>query len=113
RFGMAFFDESETRPRQGHWIDSVEQPVIRSKLSEVRDLGRAADVGQSRQQEVLNDGGQRHVRAEAGRASLNDAKQLISAVTLFGSVQVKTPVVAPRHGRSAAVIEYEQRRGGG
>src|SRR5262249_57404703 len=101
---MAFLDQREAGSRQRHWIDAVEQSVIREQLGEVRDLGGAADVGQSRQEEGLNDGAQRHVGAETGRTSPGGFEQFSRAGTLFAPFPIKTPRIAPRHLPSAALL---------
>ena len=69
RLLMPALDNRKTRARQHARVLTPKRLIHRSKLREIGNLGRASDVRGSRQQVVLNDRPERHVRAKATRTA--------------------------------------------
>src|SRR5207253_6976560 len=76
RLLMAMLNDGHAGARQHAWRLALQGFVDGANLREVSNLCRPADVGGGRQEPVLHDGPQRHVRAEAVRTARRQLRKL-------------------------------------
>src|SRR3954470_11404975 len=106
-------DESKTGAWQNWRYRAIEQTVNFRGLREVRNLCRAAVIGNCRQQVILHDGAQRYVGTEALRLSFGPRGQFcrgISVIVLCRFGLIGAGAVSRQRLARAVVVMQKKRK---